>query len=416
MSVLTLKRLLVFAILANPALAVDGFEIQLDVVSSGFDKETCWVHPRAGILPASTLANPGGVPAIVMTMNKLRLTGSDVFYAINDLRTEDLGKTWSEPNPHPEALGRWKNEDGTQRSICDFWPEWHAASGRLLGIGQTVWYTAEDKVKAIRSRHTSYSIYDPAARTWSRRKNLQMPDEPRFQNAGAGSSQRYDLPDGKILLPVYFKEPESTRYSCTVVLASFDGETLRYEAHGDEMSVPEQRGLGEGSLTKFGERYFLTMRNDLAGYVSSGSDGLHYSDPKRWTFDDGSDLGNYNTQQHWVAHSDALYLVYTRRGADNDHVFRHRAPLFIARVDPDKLQVIRATERVLVPEHGARLGNFGVTEVNRDETWVTVAEWMQTTPPDTRDWRVPMKYGSDNRVFAARILWDIPNLLVPAGM
>jgi hypothetical protein len=28
-----------------------------------------------------------------------------------------------------------------------------------------------------------------------------------------------------------------------------------------------------------------------------------------------------------------------------------------------------------------RLGNFGVTEVSDRETWVTVAEWMQTNPP-----------------------------------
>ena len=76
MNVPTLTRLLAFATLASTALGADGFEIQLDVVSSGFDKETCWVHPRAGILPASTLANPEALPVIVLTMNKLRLTGS----------------------------------------------------------------------------------------------------------------------------------------------------------------------------------------------------------------------------------------------------------------------------------------------------------------------------------------------------
>ena len=75
--------------------------------------------------------------------------------------------------------------------------------------------------------------------------------------------------------------------------------------------------------------------------------------------------GNYNTQQHWVSHSDALFLVYTRRGANNDHVTRHRAPLFIARIDPESLQVIRSSEQILVPEFGARLGNFGVTEIQQ---------------------------------------------------
>src|SRR5690606_9954785 len=156
---------------------------------------------------------------------------------------------------------------------------------------------------------------------------------------------------------------------------------------------------------------YLTIRSDEAGWVTSGSDGLHFDPVQKWTFDDGSDLGNYNTQQHWVTHSDGLYLVYTRRGANNDHVFRHRAPLFMAKVDSEKLCVIRATERILVPEKGARLGNFGVVDISPDETWVTTAEWMQTLSPNSRDWRIPMKYGSDNRVYAARIKWKTPNRL-----
>jgi hypothetical protein len=71
---------------------------------------------------------------------------------------------------------------------------------------------------------------------------------------------------------------------------------------------------------------------------------------------------------------------------------------------PDRLVVLRATERILVPEHGARLGNFGVTQISEHETWVTVAEWMQThspniiIPPDNA-------FGADNTVWAARILW-----------
>jgi hypothetical protein len=65
--------------------------------------------------------------------------------------------------------------------------------------------------------------------------------------------------------------------------------------------------------------------------------------------------------------------VYTRRGANNDHIIRHRAPLFIAQVDPVKLHVIRETERIAVPERGESLGNFDATTVNDNETWITVA-------------------------------------------
>ena len=73
----------------------------------------------------------------------------------------------------------------------------------------------------------------------------------------------------------------------------------------------------------------------------------------------------------------------------------------MAQVDPDRLVVMRTTELILVPEHGARLGNFGVTQISAHETWVTVAEWIQTNrpmliiPPDN-------PWGAANRVFAAR--------------
>src|SRR5690606_10927692 len=130
----------------------------------------------------------------------------------------------------------------------------------------------------------------------------------------------------------------------------------------------------------------------------------HFGPIEEWQFDDGSDLGNYNTQQHWVTHKDALYLVYTRRGANNDHVFRHRAPLFMAEVDRETLRVKRETECILVPERGARLGNFAVCEVSESEVWVTVAEWMQTNSPHVV---IPPEnpFGADNSVYTAKIRW-----------
>lgn len=377
-----------------------AFTLQLDTIHRGYDGQTCWVHPRAGALPGAT-------PSVVLTMQKLLLTGSDVFFALNEMRSDDLGKTWSGPREHTDTLGRRNEADGAVVATCDFTPKWHAKSGKLLGIGQTVRYRG-DKVIHDRDRETSYAIYDAAAKTWTPWTPLVMPDAAKFQSAGAGSVQRVDLPDGDILLPIYFKNREQKQYRTTVVRCGFDGTKLTYREHGSELMVPIERGLYEPSLTKFAGRYFLTMRNDRAGYVATSADGLHFDEPRKWLWDDGSELGNYNTQQHWVTHSDALHLVYTRTGAGNDHVFRHRAPLFIAQVDPETRRVIRRTERVLVPERGARLGNFGVTEVSEHETWVTVAEWMQTWGPNIV---IPPgnPYGADNSVYAARIRWAKPN-------
>ena len=85
------------------------------------------------------------------------------------------------------------------------------------------------------------------------------------------------------------------------------------------------------------------------------------------------------------------------------HVIRNRAPLFMAQVDPARLCVIRATERAIVPDRGASLGNFGVATINENETWITVGECMYSPKCAER--------GSDGSMFAARVIWSKPNTL-----
>lgn len=409
-------RLACLSGLASPALgaAPEEFTVQLDTITSGFDGKTCWVAPRAGVIP-------GPKPVIVLTMQKLLLEGSDVFYALNEVLSEDLGKTWSAPLEHPETLGRREEPDGVQIVIGDFTPQWHAASGKLLGTGATVRYqknSAGLEVKISQNlapSRTAFTVYDPANRTWTPWEMVQMPDDPKFFYATVGSSQRVDLPNGDVLLPFHFKTRGESPYHTAVMRCSFDGRKLTYVEHGDELSRPvepgveykepggRQTGVFEPSLTRHGGRYYLTMRNDRAAYVATSGDGLHFGPVQRWRFDDGGDLGSRNTQQHWVNHRTGLYLAYTRVGANNDHVFRNRAPIFIGKVDLEKLQVIRATERILIPERGAGLGNaFGVTDVSENEIWVTSAEWMQ----GPKGILMPgNQYGSDNSVYAARLRW-----------
>ena len=383
------------------------YQLALDSPARFFDGNYCWVQPRAGIVPG---AGTNGMSRVVMTMSTLDLAGSDVFKGMNIMHTDDLGKNWTKVVEHIPLNPRFETIEGEVRpvSVDGFQPKWHQASGKLLGIGHTVVYTPEWRVVEKRPRHTAYSYYDPDTCQWAEPQKLIMPDPVKFYNSGACCSQRFDLPDGIILLPIQFTSDLSGKqFFATVLKCSFDGHTLLYIDNSDELTLDDgTRGLYEPSITCFNGEYFLTLRHDKQGFVSKSRDGMHFSPVQPWTFDDGSDLGNYNTQQHWVTHSDGLFLVYTRRGANNDHVFRHRAPLFMAQVDPVNLQVIRSTETILVPERGARLGNFGITEISRDETWVTVAEWMQPKGCE--------KYGSDGSIFIARIKWEKPNLLFNA--
>jgi hypothetical protein len=236
-----------------------------------------------------------------MTLQRVQLSGSDLFEGLNEMRSDDLGKTWQGPTP-VAGFERRPHQETQEITVCDFTPRWHEASGKLLGTGQTVIYE-RNRIPEVRARHTAYSAYDAVKRTWAPWQTLKLPDDPRFGSAGAGSVQRFDLENGDLLLPVYFKPMAAKAYATTVLRCRFDGTTLTAVEHGSELTVKDARGLYEPSITRFGGRFYLTMRNDVRGYVATSADGLAYGEPKPWTWDDGSDLGNYNTQQNWVAHS-----------------------------------------------------------------------------------------------------------------
>jgi hypothetical protein len=386
------------------------YRTRLDVVCEGYDRKTEWFQPRVGVIPPSTA---------VLTMTRAQLWGSDIFTAVQEIRSDDLGATWGRPVAHA-TLDRRRLPEGHEVCPCDLTPAWHERAGRLLATGHTAVYAAGEKGGLLKNnqcrRDVAYSVYDAPRRAWAEWRTLDLPDPERFYWAGAGCTQRVDMPNGDVLLPVYAMPRETVGdnfwkgcFFATVVRCAFDGAELRYVEHGQEMSVPQPRGFCEPSLTRFGGRYFLTLRNDVKGYVTRGEDGLRFDRPIPWAFDDGQELGSYNTQQHWVTHSDGLFLSYTRRGAGNDEVFRHRAPLFMARVDPERLCVIRSTERKLVPNRGAQLGNFGVVNVSPSESWVVTSEGMQGDAKQPYNLELTEKRGANNRVYISRILWDRPN-------
>jgi hypothetical protein len=196
------------------------------------------------------------------------------------------------------------------------------------------------------------------------------------------NGQFHEKDDGTILIPGYYRGPiiegENNTYAkVTILRCEFKGVDLHYIEHGTIHKMEEARGLAEPSMIYFGGKYFMTIRHDLRAYVTSSEDGLHFNELKIWHFDNGEVLGNYNTQQKWLKHNDTLYLVYNRKNELNNGVFRSRAPLFIAEVDTDRLMVRKKTERIVLPENGARMGNFSVANVLEDESWVITGEWLE---------------------------------------
>jgi lysophospholipase L1-like esterase len=398
-----ISLLLVLLAFTAPAAEPLDFTVKLETVLKHDDGKFLWFHPRAAAVPSTD----SSAPTAVMTIQK-HLKVSDYYSGLHVLTRATPTAPWVGP-VLPAELD-WKQQpDGVTISVADVTPGWHAPTARLLAIGCQVRYSPKgaqlDDVK--RAHQTVYAVFDPKTSKWTPWQVLELPADEEFNFARNACAQWLVRPDGVLLVPLYVGKSAKDRYSTTVAECRFDGTKLTYQRHGSVLRLPVARGLYEPSLAAFQGRYFLTLRNDLRGYVSVSDDGLNFAEPKPWLFDDGTELGSYNTQQHWLTHSDGLFLVYTRRGANNDHIIRHRAPLFMAQVDITALRILRATEKVVVPERGAELGNFGCNAFNEAESWVTVSEGMFMKDSKQR--------GAEGATFVARILWSKPNQLARAA-
>ncbi len=125
--------------------------------------------------------------------------------------------------------------------------------------------------------------------------------------------QRVVLPSGEILMSFTFGPAENHRMVAGVK-CSFDGEELKVVEVGPPLMNNVGRGLLEPSVTEFQGRYYLTIRaEDGWGYVAVSEDGLNYQSKTAWAYDDGTPLEMSTTQQHWLVHSEGLFLVYTPR-------------------------------------------------------------------------------------------------------
>lgn len=378
------------------------FEIERSVIlkrDPATSDGSYWMHARAAMIPSSAADRSGKNPIALMVLFKF-LGRSDFYSGVYTMRSEDLGSTWTKPILEPQL--DWVKDGEVNIAVADVVPDWHTVTQKYFAIGAQVRYSPQGKQLEDRPRahQTAYTVYDPGTGEWKKWRTIEMPQGEQFNFARNACAQSVVEENGDLLLPFYIGERVGKPFSSTVVRCSFDGDEIKYIEHGNVLELETMRGLYEPSLVKFAGRYLMTMRNDVKGYVSVSDDGLQFAAPQAWTFDDGVELGSYNTQQHWMTLGEGdgagLFLIYTRRGADNDHVVRHRAPLFMAQVDPERMMVMRATEKILVPEKGATLGNSGVTVVSADESWVTVGE-ANVDRPEAK------KGGAEGSVYVVKV-------------
>jgi hypothetical protein len=384
-----------------PADLVAG--IEKVVVRRGRDGSgPTWFHPRACVVPCRA-----GAPANVF-MTLQTIAGSDYFGPLHAMTTADGGRTWTDPQP-VQPLGRVPAAAGAEEGVCDVVPEWHEATRSVLALGHNVFYRGPKFSPDQPPRRPVYAVFRDGR--WDPRRALAWADPRGADIYTNNCGQRVTLPSGDILLAFSHGASRSQPRSVTTAVCAFDGEILAVRRVGAEIVHDRGRGLLEPSLVAWGDRLYLTLRaEDGHGYVCASEDGLVWSPKQTWQWDDGEPLAMSTTQQHWLPHSDALWLVYTRRDASNLNVLRWRAPLWMARVEPRTLRLIRATERIVLPLVGdgvrdpdrvAIMGNFHPVNVSPDESWVTVGEWQP-------------RNGIKGDLLLARIRWSVANRLVSA--
>jgi hypothetical protein len=338
-----------------------------------------------------------------MFMTLQPIMGSDYFGHVHFTLSADGGKTWSVFEP-AAPLGHVPAEDGWNEGVCDVTPEYHAPSGAVLALGHNVFYKGKGFDKNQPSRWPVYAVWKNGV--WGPRQKLVW-DDPRgafiySNNCG----QRLVTADGDIVMSFTFGVKDRPRAVCGV-RCSFDGEKLEVKQTGNALTHAVGRGFLEPSVTRFRGRFYMTIRaEDQKGYVAVSDDGVHYEAQKAWMWDDGDPLVTSTTQQHWLTHSEGLFLVYTRLDASNKKIMRWRAPLWMAQVDERRLCLLRSTERVVLPIRGdaenhpervAFNGNFGVCHASAEESWVTDGSWCPKTHL--------------GELALARVTWSRPNAL-----
>ncbi|MGI6355265.1 MAG: hypothetical protein GX937_03645 [Lentisphaerae bacterium] len=342
--------------------------LQIEVVKPEMKSKTDYFHPSVAPLP-------GGKWLMCMQ----ELAGSDHYGSPEYSISSGLGNGWSTPSVIASLESRTLSSELTE-GVADVRLFALPGSSRVLAIGCTTFYTprgalswdkkALSNLQAPLRQVPVYSIYEPS-HGWSPMHKLATPSMDSCKNWRVACAQLAFTPEGHILLPVYFETGrveyygwDSPQFSVCVLQAILDGDELVVENSSNVLSHSVLRGFCEPSLYYFNGEYFLTIRaEDGRGYWSRNTNPMAFPEPRPWSFSDGELLNMSSTQQHWLELAGKLYLVYTRDTGDNSMVTRFRAPLLIARFNPDSGTLERNSEQVVLPHEirdGADglLGNF----------------------------------------------------------
>ena len=377
-------------------------EIQTHILLPGGSHTGLWLGPGLFYKPSEQPKN------FHIFFSESDKTGGDAtkknhYFTVNSVPDEkelftNWWKQWEE-QPYPKELAARIDEAGYEWVPTFHW-QYHRKSGNWLGIGHLK--REKDKRLDHHVEHLAitYSVFNAATKSFSAWKSFRIKIDG-VEKPCVAYGQRVDLENGDVLLPFSavknFTDSKSLRW-CGSALCTFDGNELKVEKISKLFTNPVPRGFGEPSMTFYKDMYYMTLRaQDGFSYVVTSQDGMDWSEPQPWSWDDGTPIPMNQTMTKFLTHSDGLYLVYTRKTKDNENVFRNRAPLFLAQIDVEKVRLIRDSEQIIFQNKGMPIGNFNIHEVSPLESWVTVPEWDRSGRDISCD------------VLLGRIIWSKDN-------
>ena len=115
---------------------------------------------------------------------------------------------------------------------------------------------------------------------------------------------------------------------------------------------------------------------------------------------------------HEIAVSDDVYLPGLSALTRTVHAHGAKIAIQLAHHGKVGRLDVQQGRELLMPslprEHGAPMGNFGAAMINKNESWVTVSEFMWPA------WNAKArKKGAAGKTLVARILWAEPNRRTP---
>lgn len=382
-----------------PSVVRSGYSFAAEAVFPGYDGTTCKVQPKIATDGANSF----------LFYQNLLLGGSDVFTGQYIAKSTDGGQTWGTPKLSTVMVDT--TERGKRVSHYAQIVHYSRRHHKWLCFGNTTMYNDNNGAYQVYEDGEPYAwplwmTFDSATGDFTSCQKLAFPLDYELAMPFDGV---VELDNGHILLPFYYRPIGAGKCSRPIVVEyDVSGETPTVVQAGSAVDVTgHTRGFGEPSIVRFGDKYYMTIRSDEFGAWCESADGLNWSAPVKWTWSDGTDLGNANTQQHWLQIGDELYLAYTRVTADNGNVFRNRAPIFVAKVDLAAKGLVSATEQAVVPNRGARLGNYCVSESPDGNPWLVTAEWMQGVSGQTLQ---PGAVAASNSIWVVRFA---PEVVLP---